>query len=123
MWLSSRVSFLDKIGMKSALGRLQKSGLAPSNAKAIDYETAATPGSTAGAGVFLITDEALYFGLHESLTGHHRIDFSDIGETKVERSGISATYSLYRNDGQLLVNLYVRSARPSFIEKFLALGK
>lgn len=111
------------MGMKAALGRLQKSGLAPSNATAIDYETAATPGSTAGSGLFLITNEALYFGLHDSLTGHHRIEFSDIGETKVERSGISATYSLYRRDGQLLVELYVRSARTSFIERFQALGK
>lgn len=111
------------MGMKAALGRLQKSGLAPRNATAVDYETSAIPGRTTGAELFLITNEALYFGRHDSLTGHHRIEFSDIGETKVERSGNSATYWLYRRDGQLLVELYVRSARLSFIENFQMLGK
>jgi hypothetical protein len=109
--------------MKAALSRLQKLGLAPKNAKALDYETAVTPGNSTGAGLFLITDEALYFGLHNSLSGHHRIEFSDIGKTKVERLGNSATYSLYRIDSQLLVSLYVQSAKPSFIEKFQLLGR
>ena len=117
------MNFLDKVGMKAALGRLQKSGLAPSTAKAMDYETAAIPGSTTGAGLLLITDEAFYFGLHNSFTGHNRVEFQDIGETKVDRSGKAATYSVYLSDGQLIMRLFVSTARPSFIEKFQKLGK
>jgi hypothetical protein len=58
------MSFVNKAGIEVALGRLHKAGIAPRDAKLVDYDTAATPGNAIGTGLFLLTDEALYFGTH-----------------------------------------------------------
>ena len=108
--------------MKAALQRLQDAGVAPLTAMPIDYNSAATPGNVLGTGLLMITDEALYFGKNGSLFGHFRIPFDDIGQTVVRRDRNAANYIVIDKTGREVVNLYVRAARKSFIEKFERLG-
>jgi len=116
------MSFLDKIAMKAAMKRLVDSGVAPSTANPIDYDTAATPGNTTGTEVLLITDEALYYGLNDKLFGHHRIPFETIGRTSVTTERNSATYEAFNHEGQIIFRVFVRTARKSFIDRFRNLG-
>lgn len=107
--------------MKQALKRLQQTGIAPSRATPIDYDSAASPGATTGRGILLLTDEALYLGGHNQI-GAQRIPLEEIGSTSVNLFGRAGSYLVYDRSGALIANLAVSTARPSFVSVFQVLG-
>ena len=112
------MSFLDKMAMKQALKRLQEDGVAPSDATPIDYDSAAFPGSALGSGILLLTNEAIYFGIHGSRKAR-RIPLSDIGRTAI----VGNVYSVLDKTNNEVIRLEIRSPRSSFQAHFLVLGK
>ena len=107
------MNFLEKMGMKTAMKRLQDSGVAPSGEIPIDFDSGATPGNVNGQVILLLTDRALYLGSHNA-AGGKRLDLSSIGGINIEVFGKAVHYVVFEKSNNIWADVTFPSGRKSF---------
>lgn len=107
------MNFLEKMGMKATMKRLQDSGVAPAREIPIDFDSGATPGNVNGQEFLLLTDRAMFLGSHNT-SGGKRLERSSMGDIDVEAFGKAVHYVVFDKTNNVWADTTFPNGRKSF---------